>query len=406
MTATRKWPAWGVATITGTVAAGWILAARFLWQTNVPGDLKVSGLDRHRYFAPHLLAETASYERFVRIDLLLSLVATAVALFVLVPRAPRLARNTGLGPVSSGLIVAAIMIAVLWAVDLPFTLGLRWWDGRHGLAEGSWFAWLAETWSALGAAIPFVMLQVAIVMAFARRWPRNWWLPVAPVFLALATTFVFVLPYLIAGGVQRPQSAHLRQDVQSLERREGISVPVDVEKVSGFTSQANAFAVGLGPSQRVVVWDTLLDQRFTRGEVRVVLAHEFGHVAHHDLWRGMGWFVLFAVPIAFVVARITARRGGLGDPGLLPYGFLVLFLLNTALTPAQNAISRHIEANADWAALRAARDPASQQQLFETFARTSLEQPDPPTWAYVMFATHSTLMQRIAMAEAWKNGAR
>jgi Zn-dependent protease with chaperone function len=42
----------------------------------------------------------------------------------------------------------------------------------------------------------------------------------------------------------------------------------------------------------------------------------------------------------------------------------------------------------------------------EQFARTSLQQPDPPTWSYVFFDTHPTLMQRIAMAQAWEDGAR
>src|SRR5213078_3384994 len=179
--------------------------------------------------------------------------------------------------------------------------------------------------------------------------------------------------------------------------------PVDVEKVSDLTTQANAFSVGLGPTERVVVGDTLLDGRFSNAEIRVVIAHEFGHIAHHHLWKGLAWAALFTFPIAFAVARITARRGGLGDPGLLPYGFLVLFLLSTVVTPVQNAVSRHIEANADWAALQAARDPDSQQHLFQTFATTSLEQPNPPTWSYIMFENHPTLMQRIAMAQAWND---
>ena len=37
----------------------------------------------------------------------------------------------------------------------------------------------------------------------------------------------------------------------------------------------------------------------------------------------------------------------------------------------------------------------------QQFADTSLQQPDPPTWSYLFFDTHPTLMQRIAMAEAW-----
>jgi len=382
--------------------AVWLIAAYLLLRTTVPGDLPLSGLDPHRFFSAAELTRTERYERLVRILVVLSLVAEVVALLVLMRRAPRIARNTGLGPIGAGLIVAAITLAVLWAVDLPFSLALRAWDQHHGLTEGSWFEWLVEPWAQLGGQVVFVMLQVAVVMAFARRYPRNWWLPVTPIFLALAVVFLVVTPYLLAGGVNRPSTPVLRHDVETLDRAEGIDTPVDVEKVSDITKEANAFAVGLGPTERVVVWDTLLKKPFTNGEVRVVLAHEFGHIAHHHLWKGLAWFALFTFPVAFGVARITARRGGLGEPGLLPYGALVLLLLTVAITPLTNVVSRRFEAEADWSALKAARNPSAQTKLFQQFAATSLQQPDPPTWSYLFFDTHPTLMQRIAMTRAWR----
>ena len=39
------------------------------------------------------------------------------------------------------------------------------------------------------------------------------------------------------------------------------------------TTAANAYVNGLGPTKRVVLFDTLLD-RYSRDEVRVVVAHE------------------------------------------------------------------------------------------------------------------------------------
>jgi STE24 endopeptidase len=380
----------------------WLVAAYLLQRTTVPRNLHLPSLDPHDYFSGAELAKTARYERFVRIDFVLSIVASIVALLVLMRRAPRLARDTGLGPIGAGLIIAMVTLVVLWTVDLPFSIALRWWDDRHGLTEGSWLEWLLRPWAQLGGAVAFVMLQVAVVMAFARRYPRNWWLPVTPIFLALATVFVFVSPYLVAGTIQRPKDLQLRRDVATLERREGVDVPIDVEKVSNVTKEANAFAVGLGPTERVVLWNTLFDGRFTDAQVRVVLAHELGHIARHHLWKGLGWSVLFAFPIAFLLARITARRGGLGDPGLLPYGVLVLVLINLAITPLTNIASRRYEAEADWRALVTVQDAKSQEELFQGFSKTSLQEPDPPTWAYIFFDTHPTLMQRIAMAEAWK----
>ncbi len=383
-------------------AVVWLIFAYLLLRTTVPGDLHLSGLDPHRFFSAAELTRTERYERFVRIVVVLGLVAEIVALGVLTRRAPRIAYNTGLGPIGAGMIIAMITLAVLWAVDLPFSMALRWWDQRHDLTEGSWIDWLVAPWAQLAGGVAFVMLQVAVVMYFARRSPRNWWLPVTPLFLALAVVFLATFPYLAAGRIHRPQTPQLQADVRTLQKAEGIDTPVDIEKVSDLTTQANAFSVGLGPTERVVVWDTLLDGRFSNDEIRVVLAHEFGHIAHHHLWKGLAWAALFTFPIAFGVARITARRGGLGDPGLLPYGALVLVLLNIAITPLTNVVSRRYESEADWSALRAAKSPDAQKKLMEQFAETSLQQPNPPTWSYVFFDTHPTLMQRIAMAQAWQ----
>jgi len=385
------------------MALAWLVAAPLLWRSQVPGDLDLPSLDPRDYFGASELARAEHYERFLRIDTVLSLVATVVALLVLVRRAPRLARNTGLGPIGAGMIVGMVTLVVVWAANLPFAIAARWWEERYGLAHGAWIDWFLEPWAELGGEVVFVMLQIAIVMVFARRYPRHWWLPVTPIFLGLATLALLVSPYLLALSVDSPKSPQVRQDVQTLEQREGVSgTPVDVEKVSDLTTQANAFAVGLGPTTRVVIWDTLLDGRFSRGEIRVVLAHEFGHVARGHLWKGIGWAALFAFPLTFALAQITRRRGGLGDPGVLPYGVLVLVLLQLALTPAQNVVSRHVEAEADWVALQTTRDPASGRGLFEKFQETSLAEPNPPTWAYLFLDTHPTLMQRIAMTEAWK----
>lgn len=389
------------------VVLGWLAAAWYLWRTQVPGDLTLPNLSAREFFDAKLLEETADYARFVRIVTVLSIVATLIALVVLVFRIPRLARATGLGPIGSGMIVSMVMLVVVWAVDLPFSIALRWWDTRYDLAEGGWLEWLLEPWAVLGGSIAFVMLQVAVVMGFARRYPRFWWIPVPPVFLAITVFFVFVSPYLLAFGVDRPTDPQLRRESEVLAKEIGTEgTPVDVEKVSDITSQPNAFAAGIGPTQRIVLFDTLLDGRFDDAEVAVVVAHEFGHIARRHIPKGLGWAVLLSFPIAFLVAEATRRRGGLGDPAVLPYGALVLVVINLVLMPVSNEISRRYEAEADWVALKATDDPEAAQGLFEGFAKEGLSQPDPPGWWHIYFGTHPTLLQRIEMAEAWKRGER
>ena len=52
---------------------------------------------------------------------------------------------------------------------------------------------------------------------------------------------------------------------------------VFVVDASRRTRGANAFVTGLGHTKRVVLYDTLIE-RFTPEQVRLVVAHELGHV--------------------------------------------------------------------------------------------------------------------------------
>src|SRR5438874_1302417 len=72
--------------------------------------------------------------------------------------------------------------------------------------------------------------------------------------------------------------------------------PIRVQDVSGRTDQPNAFMSGCGPSATVILWSTLLDGRFTRGEQDAVIAHELGHVRSRHIVKGIGWAALVALP--------------------------------------------------------------------------------------------------------------
>jgi STE24 endopeptidase len=177
---------------------------------------------------------------------------------------------------------------------------------------------------------------------------------------------------------------------------------VRVQDVSSWTDQANAFTVGFGPSTRVVLWDTLLDGRFSRRQEDVVIAHELGHVRSRHILKAVGWTALIVLPTLWLLGLATRRRGGLGDPANLPYAILVLSVLSLLALPVQNAVSRRYEAEADWRALNATRDPAAMRALFQNFQETSLEEPSPGVLDYLWLENHPTLMQRIAMARAWR----
>ncbi len=358
----------------------------------MPGDLRLSGADVHRYFSRAAIAQAARYERFLYVAWALHLVATIVALGVLARRVPRLVASIALGRVGKGVIVGMLMLVTLWFVSLPFGLAEQWWAARHGLAPNDYLAWLLAPWAQLGFEAAFALLTIAIVMGLAGRLGERWWLAGAPVFAALALAFALLGGFVAGIGTKPIRDAGLRASVRTLEQREHVEgTPVTVQKVSDFTDEVNAFTIGFAPSARVVLWDTLLDGRFTPGEVRVVVAHELGHVAHRHILKGVAWFALLALPLAWLVTLATRRRGGLANPASLPVAMLALVVLSFLAAPFENAVSRRYEAEADWSALRATHDTASARKLFVDFERTSLQQPSPPSWAYLWLETHPTL---------------
>jgi len=384
------------------VAVGWVVAGWFLWQTTVPDDLHVSGLDPHRYWSAEALHRSARFDGLLRWDWVASVLVGIAALVVLTRLGPRLAAAWELGRVATGVMVGAVATLVVWGVSLPFGLVALWWGRRYGLAKLGYVEWLFEQWPALLGQVVGLTIVLTILMLLAGRFQRWWWLPAGALFTAVAFVLILVLPYFMTIGDRKPHHTRLTAQVRALERKEGIGgTPIYIENASERTTQANAETVGIGPSARVVIWDTLLNGRYSPGEIRVVAAHEFGHVARRHIWKGLAWYALIIIPSFWILARLTQLRGGMGRPEVVPFALLVITLFQLAVTPFENAVSRRYEAEADWRALQATRDPASAIKLFRGFARYDLQQPDPPVWSYIWIDNHPTLAQRIAMARAW-----
>src|SRR5581483_6002223 len=380
--------------------AGWIVAAVFLWRTTVP-SLDLGGVHPERYFPPRLLERSRDYGTGTRLLWLLRELATLAALGALVWRLPRSARALGLGRVGSAIVIGMVVVVTLWFVRLPFTIAGLWWQHHYGLGPFDPLSWLAGQWVLLSAQAAAALAGIALAVALAVRFPRGWWVPGAAAFLALAAVLAFLSGWLASAGTHELRDPRLRADAARIEAAEHVRPPVRVMKVSDWTDEPNAFTTGFGPSTHVVLWDTLLDGRFSRGEVDVVMAHELGHARSRHIVKGIAWYALFAFPAAFLVAAATNRRGGLRNPANLPLAILVLTVFGLAATPFQNAVSRRYEAEADWRALVATHDPAAARRLFVRFVPTTLDDPDPPTWDYAFLENHPTIAQRIAMVNAY-----
>jgi STE24 endopeptidase len=394
-----------VATL-AVAALVWALAASALWRTKVPADLHLPRLDSQAVFGADAVRAGVRYERFLDYGWLLGTIAKVLALVVMVRRGPRLARSLGLGRVNAGLITGVVVMTVLWAVSLPFGIASGWWERRHGISKESWGTIVFSPWQGLLSGTLTTAIVLAIVLLLAKRFARSWWIGAAAILLALSFIQQFAAPYANRFGTHPIRSPQLAAAVDRLEAREQAGDPVvRIQKVHDQTTAANAYAIGIGPSSSVFIWDTMLDGRFTPREVRFVVGHELAHLARLHLWKGIAWGALIGIPLLAAIALVTGRRGGLRDPGNVPLGLLTLTVLLLAVTPFTNVVSRRYEAEADWVGLRGTQDPEAAKGLFRGFVRADLVDPSPPGWVHVFLDDHPTLLTRVEQAEAFERPA-
>src|SRR5262249_131208 len=283
---------------------------------------------------------------------------------------------------------------------------LGFWRGyvrerRFGFSTQTWSGWCFDRLKALAINLVLVAPVLLALVAFARTLPGWWVIPAAAAFASIALVLSFLAPVLLAPlfHVYRPlKAAPLRSDLHALAGTAGVAVEeVLVEDTSRRTRKANAYVTGLGPTRRLVVSDTLLDEA-SPGEIRTVVVHELGHRRMRHVLLGT------LLSLVGVIASTVLLWALLGTPVAGPHRLPVLLLIGLALGvltgPAVNALSRRWERNADRFALELTNDPAAYEQAFRRLAATNLSDLDPPKLIYLLLYTHPTPPQRLAAAVA------
>jgi STE24 endopeptidase len=384
-----------------SVAAVWVL-----WPTDVPGDLALPPLAQSDVASAAHLREAERFETFLRWDYLLAELVVLIVLALYAWRGHRLARESAAGPIGTGMLLGMLGLGVLWFTQIPFGLAEIWWARRYDAAEVGYVEWLLGYWAGLAGQFGFICLALLIVMGFAQLLRDRWWVAGAPAFVALYVLFSWSLPWLIPDD--RPvRDPELVVAAREYAREQGTEpIPVRIEDVSAYTDSPNAFAAGLSGSRKIFIWDTLLDGRFDDDEVHVVLAHEIAHHSREHIWKGVAWYALFAVPGTFLIALATRRRGTLREAQAVPVALFVFVALNIAAQPFFNVVGRRMEAEADWIALETTENPDAARELFEQFTTIALADPAPPRWSTLLFGTHPPMLDRVRMAEAWRERAQ
>jgi len=317
---------------------------------------------------------------------------------------------------SHDLLVIILFVLIIEAVLALLFLPFNYYGGfilaqQFGLSVQTALSWAGDWVKNFMLAL---IISVPLWSGFyilLRLMPRRWPILAGALLLTLSVAMILVTPVLITPlfyEVRPLDEPDLRDQVLTLADRAGMHVDeVYVLYASVKTTKVNAYFTGFGDARRIVLYDTLLTD-YTPDQVEVVLAHEMGHWYYRHMLLGVlgvgvvGWIGLFG--LKWLLNRTWRLLGlsGPADVAGLPYVMAVMAIVTTLTLPIYNGLSRAGERQADNFSLVVSQKPEVFIELFERFAVQNLSVVDVPAWEKLIFYTHPPIVERIDMAETFR----
>jgi STE24 endopeptidase len=389
--------------------------------------------DPLRAFSPEEVEACVAYAKPRQRWGLLALAVDLVLLAVLALTGPGRRLVAWVGDLAGGFVPGAAALTVTTVVaaqalvGLPFSLRAYRQDRRAGLATQRLRGFMADWLKSRGVGLVLTVLPVAGLIAAAHWRPPGYPWVAAAVGALLVVTLSLLGPVVLEPLFNRfepLEAGPLRERVLAMAARMRVPVrDVLVSDASRRTTRVNAYVSGIGRTRRVVVYDTLLAgkgeqaqapaaaqrAREREDEVALVLAHELAHVRHRDVLAGTAAGALLTGASVLLLSWLLERNwlrellhaGGLGDPDVAA-GLLLLAAVGGLLAaPLAGAVSRWVEARADWVSLEVSRDPGTAVAVERRLALENRVDLRPSRLRVALFASHPPTMARIAQAWLW-----
>ena len=302
---------------------------------------------------------------------------------------------------------AVCTFTAVWMMPvLVLSTGIERAFGLSTIGLGLWSADRFRDWLLDLAWAPLVGLAWVLI----RRYPRRWWLWLGCGLVPDGVLLTLVVPVAVDplyNAYAPMRNEALTGRIKNMATRAGLRDPVVLVSVrSGRTRKANAYVTGIGPTHRVVIWDTTL-QRLAEDEVTAVVAHELGHYRYRHIWWGLAMYTVGGFAVQFVLYLTLPRvvrllcATGLDDPRCVPAAYLGLTVILLIQTPVASGISRIMERQADAYGLELCRDGEATARAFASFSTDDLSHPDPPRALVLWYYTHPPLRERVGRALAY-----
>lgn len=290
------------------------------------------------------------------------------------------------------------------------------------LTDQTFGSWMLDMLKGLGVGIAIGSVVGALALLGIRK-VRRWWVPLWLASVPFVILMVVVQPLVIDplfNKYEPLQDEVLRRKLLDLASRAGIEGGrvYQVNK-SKQTRTMNAYVTGIGPSNRIVMWDTLL-AKMNHDEILGVMGHEMGHYVLKHIWKTLAFVLALSVIVFYVVYRAYepglrrwGSRWGLsegtqrGDPATLPWLLLVASAISFLLSPVISGYSRMHEHEADVFALEVTHLNEAFATAFVKMAEDSKRDPSPHPFIKFWRYTHPPIAERIPFAlqyRPWERG--
>ena len=366
--------------------------------------------------------------RHTRIRDVLYFVGTAwslgVLVLLLVSGASRRMRDLAARLTKHWFVMAMLYIVFFTLAAAVLDFPLTYYSGyvvphQFDLTEQSFGSWMGDLLKGLGVSLVFGAVIGALALLGIRK-VRRWWLVLWAVSIPLIVLLVVVQPIVLDPIFNKFEPLHdqvLRQKLVDLASKAGIEGGrvYQVNK-SKQTKTMNAYVNGIGPTNRIVMWDTLL-AKMNHDEVLAVMGHEMGHYVMKHIWKGLAFSLALSFLIFFLAQRIhdwgLARYGPRwgftekGDPASLPWLLLIVSVISFLLSPVISGYSRTMEHKSDMFALELTHLNEPLATAFIKMAEDSKRDPSPHPFIKFWRYSHPPIAERIPFAlnyKPWEQG--
>jgi STE24 endopeptidase len=290
---------------------------------------------------------------------------------------------------------------------------------QYGLSVQRWPSWFADL--AKGFALEWLIGGALLMLLFwiVRRLPRTWWL----------AFWIALVPIVLAGVclapiVSDPLFNHftpLAATQPALSAQlEHMGVPPSRQFLmlaSDKVTTPNAYVTGLGPTKRIVVWDTSITPgKAVSPEILWMVGHESGHYALHHVLAGTLLTLAGLLPLLYLLYRSLRwslqrfgprwRIAGPWDWAAFAVLLLAFSVISALTEPLSNTVSRQIEHDADIYGEEAIHglvpDPqAAVVRENDSDGLRALEDPHPTAFEEFWTYNHPATGRRAAFGKAY-----